>query len=79
MSNEEKQVWLTDRWSEAMIPESAAARVLGQAVGVRHMREHAMVATDYAIKVVGLDSQWAMNRITEEREWQLKELIRYIK
>ncbi|MCY0889329.1 MAG: hypothetical protein OWQ59_12895 [Alicyclobacillaceae bacterium] len=57
----------------------AAARAVGQAVGVGHMKEHAMVAADYAIKVVGLDSQWDMNRITEEREWQLKELMPYIK
>jgi hypothetical protein len=56
----------------------AVARAVGQAVGVGHMRGHAMVATDYAIKAVGLDSQDDMNRITEEREWQLHELKKFL-
>lgn len=56
----------------------AAARAAGQAVGVGHMRGHAMVAADYAIKAVGLDSSDDMNRITEERQWQLHELKKYV-
>lgn len=56
----------------------AAARAAGQAVGVGHMRGHAMVASDYAIKAVGIDSHEDINRITEEREWQLHELKKYI-
>src|SRR5699024_8753387 len=32
----------------------AAARAVGQAVGVGHMRGHAMMATDYAVKVINL-------------------------
>ncbi|GGH18768.1 putative immunity protein [Paenibacillus segetis] len=42
------------------------------------MRGHAMVASDYAIKAVGLDTQNDMTRITEEREWQLRELRQYM-
>jgi hypothetical protein len=42
------------------------------------MRGHAMVATDYSIKAVGLDSQDDMRRITEEREWQLHELKKFL-
>ncbi|WP_054024824.1 putative immunity protein [Bacillus sp. FJAT-28004] len=57
----------------------AAARAVGQAVGVGHMRGHAMVSSDYAIKAIGLDSREDMNRISEEREWQLFELKRYVK
>lgn len=37
-----------------------------------------MVATDYDIKAVGLDSQDDMNRITAEREWQLRELKKFV-
>lgn len=53
--------------------KSETARAIGQAIGVAHMREHTMVATDYAIKAVSLDSQEDMIRITKEREWQLHE------
>jgi hypothetical protein len=57
----------------------AAARAVGQAVGVGHMRGHAMVAADYAIKAVGLDFKDDMNKITDERKWQLQEFIKYVK
>ena len=56
----------------------AVARAVGQAVGVGHMRGHAMVATDYAMKAIGLGSQGDMSKITEEREWQSQELKKYI-
>lgn len=32
--------------------EKTVFRVVGQAVGTGHMREHAMVASDYAVKVI---------------------------
>ncbi|ODP28215.1 hypothetical protein PTI45_02372 [Paenibacillus nuruki] len=51
-----------------------AARTAGQAVAVGHMREHAIVASDYAIKVIGLASDNKMKCITEERTWQLIQL-----
>ncbi|HJE20560.1 MAG TPA: hypothetical protein K8V35_09425 [Aliicoccus persicus] len=57
----------------------ASARAVGQAVGVGNMRGHAMVATDYAIKSVGLKYNENIDKITDEREWQLHELKKYIK
>lgn len=51
-----------------------AARTAGQAVAVGHMREHAIVASDYAIKVIGLASGNNITSITEERIWQLEQL-----
>lgn len=51
-----------------------AARTIGQAIGVGHMKGHAMVATDYAIKTINLAFHNDMCRITKEREWQLYEL-----
>jgi len=56
----------------------ASARAVGKAVGVGHMRGHAMVASDYAIKAVGLNYKEDMDKIIEEREWQLSELKKYI-
>jgi len=49
-------------------------RVVGHAVASGHMKEHALVAADYAVKAVGLITSNNMSAITEEREWQLKEL-----
>ncbi|TFJ92357.1 putative immunity protein [Lentibacillus salicampi] len=57
----------------------AAARAVGQAVGVGHMRGHAMMATDYAVKTMNLAFSNDVNKVTEEREWQLHELNQYIK
>lgn len=51
-----------------------AIRTVGQAVGVGHMKEHAMVCSDYAIKTVQLAFSNDMEKITEEREFQLKTL-----
>lgn len=53
-----------------------ALRVAGQAVGSGHMREHAMVASDYAVKTIGLLNSNNINAVTREREWQLNELKR---
>ncbi|WP_139224000.1 putative immunity protein [Lentibacillus halodurans] len=57
----------------------AAARSVGQAVGVDHMRGHAMMATDYAIITINLAFNNDMYKITKEREWQLQELNKYDK
>jgi len=38
-----------------------------------------MIAADYAIKAVGLSYKADMDKITEEGEWQLSELMKYIK
>lgn len=52
----------------------AALRVAGQAVGTGHMREHAMVASDYAIKTINLKYPNDMNAVRTEREWQIASL-----
>ncbi len=51
-----------------------AIRTSGQAVGVGHMREHAMVCSDYAVKTVALAFPNDIEKIKEERMWQLNEL-----
>lgn len=52
----------------------AALRVTGQAVGTGHMKEHAMVASDYAIKVINLMFPDNLEAVTKERKWQLAAL-----
>lgn len=51
-----------------------AARAAGQAVGVGHMREHAMVCSDYVIKTLNCDPVKNSDDIRREREFQLEEL-----
>lgn len=51
-----------------------ALRTTGQAVASGHMKEHAMVASDYAIKTIGLISGNDAKAITSERLWQLNKL-----
>jgi hypothetical protein len=52
-----------------------ALRVAGQAIGTGHMREHAMVASDYAIKVINLNYPDDMDAVKAEREWQIRTII----
>jgi len=52
----------------------AALRCAGQAVSTGHMREHAMICSDYAIKAIQLAFPGCVNKITDEREWQLTQL-----
>lgn len=58
--------------------EKVAFRVVGQAVASGHMREHAMVASDYAIKTINLLNPNEFEAVTEERVWQLNELKKCI-
>ena len=58
--------------------KKTALRVTGQAVGSGHMREHSMIASDYAIKVVGLIYSSNIDDITRERIWQLDELKKFM-
>ena len=58
--------------------KKTALRVVGQAVGSGHMKEHAMVASDYAVKTIGLIYSNNMEAITFEREWQLNEIKKFI-
>jgi hypothetical protein len=58
--------------------ETAALRTAGQAIGTGHMREHAMVCSDYAIKTIELFFAGDLNEISKEREWQIMELKKYL-
>ena len=49
-----------------------AARVFAQAVATGHMRGHAIVAADYAIKVRNLQSPDDLQRAVKEREGQIR-------
>lgn len=57
--------------------KKTALRAAGQAVGSGHMREHAMVCSDYAIKTIGLISKNDLEAIQRERQWQLNELKKF--
>lgn len=58
--------------------KKTALRVAGHAVSCGHMKEHAMVASDYAIKVMGQLSLNNMEAISLERKWQLNELKKHL-
>lgn len=51
-----------------------AFRVIGQAIGTGHMKEHSMVASDYAIKVINLLYENNYEKAKEERMWQLNKI-----
>ena len=46
-------------------------RVVGQAVATGHMKEHAMVASDYAIKVINIKYPNDLKAVQQERNWQI--------
>lgn len=56
------------------IVTQAAFRVVGQAVAAGHMPEHAMVASDYAVKVINLLFPNDVNAVKQERLWQIETL-----
>ncbi len=60
-------------------PTQAALRVAGHAVGVAHMRQHAMVASDYAIRVMNLLYPNDYEEVLQERKWQIDCLDRIVK
>ena len=49
-----------------------AARVFAQAVATAHMRGHAIVSADYAVKVVNLQSPDDMQAVVRERKQQIE-------
>ena len=53
---------------------TAVLRAAGQAVGVGHMKEHAPVCSDYAVKAVGLANGQNPQAVSQERQWQLEQL-----
>ncbi len=48
--------------------------MIGHAVAAGHMKEHAMVASDYAVKVINLKYPMDMEAVKKERLWQIDEL-----
>ena len=53
-------------------------RSFAHAISTGHMSEHALVASDYAIKAVGLLTLQDMQAIETERLWQVQELIHLV-
>ena len=51
-----------------------ALRVVGHAVSTGHMKEHGMVASDYAIKVINLLNPQNIEAVKTERCWQINHL-----
>lgn len=49
----------------------SALRVVGQAVATGHMKEHAMVASDYAVKVINIKYPNDLKAVQQERKWQI--------
>lgn len=49
-------------------------RVIGHAVASGHMKEHSMVASDYAVKIINLLYNNDLEKVTEERVWQLERI-----
>ena len=49
-------------------------RVCGHAVATGHMKEHAMVASDYAVRVIDLLHPDKMDEVRKERLWQIDRL-----
>lgn len=60
--------------NEQDIVIQTSLRVVGQAVATGHMREHAMVASDYTIKVINLLFPNDVNAVKQERLWQIETL-----
>lgn len=54
--------------------EQLAYRIAGQAVGTAHMKEHGMVASDYAIKLINLLYPHDLESVLRERKWQIAKL-----
>ncbi|UXV32357.1 putative immunity protein [Mammaliicoccus sciuri] len=48
-----------------------AARVYAQAIATEHMRGHAIVSSDYAVKVMNVISTNDLKLVTEERNKQI--------
>jgi hypothetical protein len=49
-----------------------ALRAVGQAVAAGHMREHAMVSSDYAVRVINLLFPNDLAAVRRERMWQIE-------
>ena len=57
--------------------EVSALRTLGHAIASGHMKEHALIASDYAIQCTNKITNNDIQISTEERVWQLEKLKFY--
>lgn len=51
-----------------------AFRVLGQAVGTGHMKEHGIISSDYSIKLINLGAPNDIAKVEAMRKWQISKL-----
>lgn len=65
------------RESENEITKTAL-RAIGHAVASGHVKEHAMVASDYAIKTINQITSNDMVASIAERRWQLEEINKFV-
>jgi hypothetical protein len=61
--------------NEKDLLRQTAYRVVGQAIGTGHMKEHGMVASDYTIKCINIKYVNSNLKIDEERNWQISTII----
>jgi hypothetical protein len=54
--------------------QKSALRTAAHAIATAHVKEHAMICSDYAIKTIQLLYPDRLHKVTEERQWQLREL-----
>ncbi|NLC54761.1 MAG: hypothetical protein GX769_02655 [Erysipelothrix sp.] len=53
------------------IVDKTILRCLGQAIASVHVKEHALIASDYAIKSIGLINDNDIKKISQSRKYQL--------
>lgn len=53
--------------------ETTCLRVIGHSISISHMKEHAIVASDYSIKLINIIYN-DQEHIIKERQWQIKTL-----
>lgn len=49
-----------------------ALRVMGQVAATPHVKRHALIASDYAVKVINLLYPGNLDEVKKERELQIK-------
>ena len=54
--------------------KTSALRALGHAIATGHMKEHALVASDYAIQCINKITQNDPQASSKERTWQIEQL-----
>lgn len=73
--------FLANKLGEESVSETSkfAGRVFAQAIATGHMRGHAIVSADYAIKVINLKYPNDMDAVVAERERQIQLVAKILK